>query len=82
LACHICADLNIKGIVVPSIKNAVKIMLFTDDTNLFLSKDDQLDYIQQILDKWCKVSGIRFNIEKTEVLPIGTRAHRRTVATT
>jgi hypothetical protein len=46
LACHICTDLNIKGIVVPSIKNAVKIMLFADDTNLFLSKDDQLDYIQ------------------------------------
>jgi hypothetical protein len=46
LACHICADLNIKDIVVPSIENTVKIMLFADDTNLFLSKDNQLDYIQ------------------------------------
>lgn len=46
LACCICADLNIKGIVVPGIESAVKITLFADDTNLFLSKDDQLDYIQ------------------------------------
>ena len=82
LACCIRADLNIKGIVVPGIENAIKITLFADDTNLFLSRDDRLDYIQRTLDKWCEVSGARFNIEKTKILPIGMKAHRRTVATT
>ena len=82
LACRIRADPNIKGIMVPGIDTAIKITLFADDTNLFLNKDDRLDYIQRILDKWCKASGARFNIEKTEIIPMGKKSHRRTVADT
>jgi len=82
LACCICADPNIKGIMVPGIENAIKIMLFADDTDLFLNKDDQLDHIQRILDKWCKGSGARFNIEKTKIIPIGKKTHRRHVMET
>ena len=40
LACWIHADPNIKGIEIPGIENMIKITLFADDTNLFLSKDD------------------------------------------
>ena len=68
--------------MIPGIENAIKITLFADDTNLFLNKDDWMDYIQQTLDNWCKVSGTRFNIEKTEVIPIGKKSHRRTVQVT
>ena len=68
--------------MVPGIKDAIKITLFADDTNLFLNKDDRLDHIQRTLDKWCKVSGVRFNIEKTEIIPLGKRSHRRTVVET
>ena len=82
LACRIRADPNIKGILIPGIENAIKITLFADDTNLFLNKDDRLDYIQGILDNWCKASGARFNIEKTEIIPIGKEPHRRTVVET
>ena len=82
LACWIRADPNIKGIVIPGIENAIKITLFADDTNLFLSKDDRLDHIQRILDKWCKASGARFNIEKTEIIPIGKKSHRKSVVDT
>ena len=82
LACRIRADPGIKGIMVPGIDSAIKITLFADDTNLFLNKDDRMDYIQRILDKWCKASGARFNIEKTEVIPIGKKTHRRTVVET
>jgi len=82
LACCIRANPNIKGIVVPGIENAIKVTLFADDTNLFLNKEDRLDYVQSILDKWCKVSGARFNIDKMEIIPIGTKAHRKTVVDT
>jgi len=80
LACRIRADPNIKGITIPGIENTIKVTLFVDDTNLFLNKEDQLDYVQRTLDKWCKVSGVRFNIEKTEIIPIGTKSHRKTIA--
>jgi len=82
LACSIHANPNIKGIVIPGIENAIKITLFADDTNLFLNKDDWLDYVQKILDSWCKVSGARFNKEKTEIIPIGKKTHRNSVADT
>ena len=63
-------------------KIAVKITLFADDTNLFLNKDDRLDYIQGIPDNWCRASGARFNIEKTEIILIEKELHRRTVVET
>jgi hypothetical protein len=82
LVCHIHADPNIKGIMISGTENAIKIMLFMDDTNLFLSKDDRMDYIQRTLDEWCKVSGARFNIEKMEVILLGKKSHRQTVVAT
>lgn len=45
LACMIRNDPNIKGIMISGIENTVKIKLFADDMNIFLSKDDSLDYI-------------------------------------
>jgi len=46
LACSICADPNIKGFTIPGIENTIKITLFADNTNLFLNKEDRLDYVQ------------------------------------
>jgi hypothetical protein len=79
LACMIRNDPNIRGIMIPGVDNAVKIKLFADDMNIFLSKDNSLDYIQSILNTWCEVSGARFNIEKTEIIPIGSERHRKQV---
>ncbi len=79
LACHIRADQDIKGMMIPGLENAIKIKLFADDTNLFLSKDDRIDHIQGVLNNWCEISGARFNIEKTEIIPMGTEEHRKTI---
>jgi len=81
LACQIQNNQNITGIIIPGIENAIKIKLFADDTNLFLNKEDRLDYIQDILNKWCKLSGARFNIEKTEIIPMGSDDHRKQIIT-
>lgn len=50
--------------------------LFADDMSLFLNKDDRLDHVQRILKEWCDVSGARFNIEKTEIILMGSIRHR------
>jgi hypothetical protein len=49
---------------------------------LYLNKDDQMDTIQKILHEWCQASGAKFNIEKTEIIPFGTKDHRAQVAAT
>ena len=81
LACLIRNNPHIQGINIPGLVEKLVIKLFADDTNLYLSKYDCLDVIQQILDMWCEVSGAKFNIEKMEVISIGSMNYRQTVTT-
>ena len=82
LACLIRNDVNLKGITIPGIEEPIKVNLFADDTNLYLSQSDRFDYAQAMLTDWCQVSGAKFNIEKTEIIPIGTQQHRQRVIDT
>jgi len=82
LACLIRKCPDIRGLDIPCLVEKLVIKLFADDTNLYLSKYDRLDVVQRILDTWCKASGAKFNIEKTEVIPIGSENHRRNVIRT
>jgi exonuclease III len=52
------------------------INLFADDAVVFLKKGDRFDTLQSALDTWCRASGAKFNTEKTEILPIGSKEHR------
>ena len=56
--------------------------LFADDTMVYLSNHDRFDTLEKILSTWCTVSGAKFNIEKTEIIPIGTETHRRRMIAT
>ena len=82
LACMIRRDPNLSGIAIPGLTENILVNLFADDTALFLSKHDRFDDAERILNHWCKASGAKFNIEKTEIIPIGTRNHRSAVVTT
>ena len=82
LACMIRNDPNLHGINIPGIDPNILVTMFADDTTLFLSENDRLDDAQQILDRWCRVSGAKFNIDKTEIIPIGTEIHRSTIVRT
>ena len=61
-------------------KENIKINLFADDPTLYLNKNDRLDLVETILDEWCEVSGAKFNLEKTEIIPFGTATHRANIA--
>ena len=82
LACMIRKDANLKGFMIPGIKEPIKASFFADDTNLFLSREDSFDYAQALLNDWCRVSGAKFNMEKTEIIPIGSKEHRNQIITT
>lgn len=56
--------------------------LFADDTTIYLSKDDHFNDLQNVLDKWCRVSGAKFNVSKTIILPIGAKEYRNMVSRT
>src|SRR6266404_4171167 len=76
LACRLRNTRAIQGLSIPGLENSLRLTLFANNTNLFLSKDDNLDDAEAILQSWCKLSGAKFNIEKTEIIPIGSPEHR------
>lgn len=82
LACLIRNAEEIKGSRIPGLKEKLAISLFTDDTVLYLSEEDKLDEVTNILDKWCKASSTKFNKEKMEIILIGTQAHQNRIIQT
>ena len=73
---------NIKGIDIPKLNEPAKVTLFADDTTVILAENDSLDELMRIMDQWCQVSGAKFNVEKTEVIPIGTNQYRQNLKET
>jgi hypothetical protein len=75
LACRIRNDPNIKGINILGLVEKLVIKLFMDDTNLYLSKEDDLQITLRVLEDWCEISGVKFNLEKIEIILIGREEH-------
>ena len=55
---------------------------YADNTTIYLSKTDSYTELLEILTKWCTASGTKFNIERMEIIPIGTKPHRLRVINT
>jgi exonuclease III len=81
LACKLRNDQTISGIAIPGLDEKILVNMFADDTTLYLNKNDSFDYIENLLKQWCEISGAKFNIGKTEIIPIGTTEHRATIVT-
>jgi exonuclease III len=75
LACAIRQS-NLKGLKVPGQDKRLIVKLFADDTTVYLSSDDDLNHLHDILTNWCTASRAKFNITKTEVIPIGSPGYR------
>ncbi|KAJ7583849.1 hypothetical protein C8J56DRAFT_790378 [Mycena floridula] len=69
--------MKIPGLVRPSEEEEHLIAtLFADDTTTYLGQYDSFEDLEEILAKWCKASRARFNISKTETIPVGSREYR------
>ncbi|TFK32734.1 hypothetical protein BDQ12DRAFT_616573, partial [Crucibulum laeve] len=70
----------IRGYNIKNTTSKLIISLFGDDATVFLSEHDRFQDLKGILNIWCKASKAKFNIEKTEVIPMGSinfRQHLR-----
>jgi Reverse transcriptase (RNA-dependent DNA polymerase) len=73
---------NLKGFEIPGVNDKLITTLFADDTTVFLSEYDKYIDLEAILNKWCIASGARFNVNKTEVIPVGNPLYRKEVIAT
>jgi len=82
LACALRNSDKLKGYNIPGITDKIIVNLYADDTTIFLSELDKYSDLETILSKWCCASGAKFNLEKTEIIPIGTKTHQNRVIQT
>lgn len=75
LACTLRTSPKLKGYHVPGIADCIIVNLYTDNTTIYLSKDNQYSDLESVLTTWCTSSGAKFNLEKMEILPIGSPSH-------
>lgn len=75
LACMIRKS-TLEGFTIQDNLERLITTLFADDTTVYLSEGDDFRTLQEILDKWCLASGAKFNVAKTEIIPIGTKTYR------
>ena len=75
-------DSHLKGLQVAEDTERLISTLFADDTTVFLSEDDDFKDLQAILNKWCRVSGAKFNVKKTVIIPVGSPEYRQSVINT
>ncbi|OSD04675.1 hypothetical protein PYCCODRAFT_1443909 [Trametes coccinea BRFM310] len=68
---HALRQSTLRGFEIPGRPDRLITTLFADDTTVYLSKDDNYDTLAGILTMWCGASGARFNITKTEHVPLG-----------
>jgi exonuclease III/ribonuclease HI len=81
LACAIRQS-HLKGLAVPGQTEKLIVKMFADDTTVYLDCTDDLNELYKILDDWCRASKAKFNITKTEVIPIGMPGYRNWVKET
>ncbi|TRM62021.1 hypothetical protein BD626DRAFT_548792 [Schizophyllum amplum] len=64
------------GFEIPGLMERLKATLFADDTTIYLAEGDDFAILQSILDTWCTAAKAKFNITKTEIIPIGCKDYR------
>ena len=62
---------TLKGFTIKGEIDRLITTLFADDTTVFLSEEDSFNDLQNILQKWCRASGAKFNVSKTVIIPAG-----------
>ncbi|OJT10530.1 Transposon TX1 uncharacterized 149 kDa protein [Trametes pubescens] len=72
----------IRGFNIPNSAVALKATLFADDTTVYLAESDDFTALQCVLDTWCSAAKAKFNIKKTEIIPIGAQEYRKEMAET
>lgn len=77
LACTLRKTERLKGYKINNEKIITR--LYADVTSVYLRKQDRIKDMENIIEVFCDASTAKYNLEKTEVLSIGTREHRERV---
>jgi hypothetical protein len=80
--CPSAPQVGLKGIDVPEKSECLIVTLFTDNTTVYLSKEDEISKLEIILEDWRKAAQAKLNVRKTIVMPIRELMYRQNVLQT
>jgi hypothetical protein len=70
---------NLEGLRIRGDVERTIATLFADDTTVYLSEQDSFSDLQTVLQMWCRASRAKFNVQKTEIIPVGSSDYRAEV---
>nr|GAT50733.1 predicted protein [Mycena chlorophos] len=73
---------DLEGFKINELIGKVILSMYADDTTVYLRDTDDFSLLEEILQKWCVASSARFNIAKTELIPVGSPEYRAEFART
>ncbi|EJD36215.1 hypothetical protein AURDEDRAFT_36909, partial [Auricularia subglabra TFB-10046 SS5] len=73
---------ELRGYRIDGVREKLIATLYADDTTVYLAKGDPYEELERIMDLWCLASGAKFNVKKTEIIPMGSETHRAKVVET
>jgi hypothetical protein len=73
---------TLQGIKIKGMTRKLLVTLFADDTLVYLRENDDFEELKRILSRFCLASTAKFNLGKTEYLPIGDEEYRAQVIQT
>ena len=74
LAINVRANHNIRGIIISDVE--IKLSLYADDITAFLRDQDAAETFISVMDDFREASGLALNMEKSNVMWLGTDKHR------
>lgn len=75
-------DSNLKGMEIEEKTERLTAKLFADDTMVYLSAEDSIIDLQDILKKWCRILGEKFNTSKMVVVPVRRKEFQQNLGKT
>ncbi|EJD50057.1 hypothetical protein AURDEDRAFT_38210, partial [Auricularia subglabra TFB-10046 SS5] len=70
---------NLQGFQIHGTTKKLIATLYADDTTVYLSQNDSYEDLLKLLDTWCLASGAKFNVQKTEIIPLGADDFRKSL---
>ncbi|EJD37242.1 hypothetical protein AURDEDRAFT_73473, partial [Auricularia subglabra TFB-10046 SS5] len=68
---------HLQGYQVDGLLQKLIVSLYADNTTVYLSEGDLYGDLLKLLEDWCLALGAKFNVLKTEIIPLGTEEYRR-----
>ena len=72
----------LEGFKIQGLEKRILVLLFMDDILVYMNGNDNKKTLEQTIKNFCEAFMAKFNNEKSEILPVGTKEYRKNMIRT